>query len=84
VRPVPRYTSASRRAVHPSAPPAGQGADGQSRHATFHPAAGKGAAIIIEPVQGEGGFYAASPAFMQRLRALCDQHSIMLIADEVQ
>lgn len=42
------------------------------------------AAIIIEPVQGEGGFYAASPAFMQRLRALCDQHSIMLIADEVQ
>ncbi|EAO6766275.1 4-aminobutyrate--2-oxoglutarate transaminase [Salmonella enterica] len=42
------------------------------------------AAIIIEPVQGEGGFYAASPAFMRRLRALCDQHGIMLIADEVQ
>ncbi|HCM3119840.1 TPA: 4-aminobutyrate--2-oxoglutarate transaminase [Salmonella enterica subsp. enterica serovar Luke] len=42
------------------------------------------AAIIIEPVQGEGGFYAASPAFMQRLRALCYQHGIMLIADEVQ
>ncbi|HGB4218570.1 TPA: 4-aminobutyrate--2-oxoglutarate transaminase [Salmonella enterica subsp. enterica serovar Bovismorbificans] len=42
------------------------------------------AAIIIEPVQGEGGFYAASPAFMQRLRTLCDQHGIMLIADEVQ
>ncbi|ELA4570097.1 4-aminobutyrate--2-oxoglutarate transaminase [Salmonella enterica] len=42
------------------------------------------AAIIIEPVQGEGGFYAASPAFMQRLCALCDQHGIMLIADEVQ
>ncbi|HBZ3237480.1 TPA: aminotransferase class III-fold pyridoxal phosphate-dependent enzyme, partial [Klebsiella pneumoniae] len=42
------------------------------------------AAIIIEPVQGEGGFYAASPAFMQRLRALCDEHGIMLIADEVQ
>ncbi|ASD95578.1 4-aminobutyrate--2-oxoglutarate transaminase [Salmonella enterica] len=42
------------------------------------------AAIIIEPVQGEGGFYATSPAFMQRLRALCDQHGIMLIADEVQ
>lgn len=38
------------------------------------------AAIIIEPVQGEGGFYAASPAFMQRLRALCDEHGIMLIA----
>lgn len=42
------------------------------------------AAIIIEPVQGEGGFYAASPAFMQRLRALCDREGIMLIADEVQ
>ena len=42
------------------------------------------AAIIIEPVQGEGGFYAASPAFMQRLRALCDEHGIMLITDEVQ
>ena len=42
------------------------------------------AAIVIEPVQGEGGFYAASPAFMQRLRAICDEHGIMLIADEVQ
>ena len=42
------------------------------------------AAIVIEPVQGEGGFYVASPAFMQRLRALCDQHGIMLVADEVQ
>lgn len=42
------------------------------------------AAIVIEPVQGEGGFYAASPAFMQRLRALCDEHGIMLIANEVQ
>ncbi len=42
------------------------------------------AAIIIEPVQGEGGFYVNSPAFMQRLRALCDEHGILLIADEVQ
>ncbi|PSS44324.1 4-aminobutyrate--2-oxoglutarate transaminase [Enterobacter sp. FS01] len=42
------------------------------------------AAIVIEPVQGEGGFYATSPAFMQRLRDLCDEHGIMLIADEVQ
>ena len=42
------------------------------------------AAIIIEPVQGEGGFYVAPPAFMQRLRALCDQHGILLVADEVQ
>jgi len=42
------------------------------------------AAIIIEPVQGEGGFYAASPAFMQNLRALCDEHGILLICDEIQ
>lgn len=42
------------------------------------------AAIIIEPVQGEGGFYVNSKSFMQRLRALCDQHGILLIADEVQ
>ncbi len=42
------------------------------------------AAILLEPVQGEGGFYVASPSFMQRLRALCDQHGIVLIADEVQ
>ena len=40
------------------------------------------AAIIIEPVQGEGGFYVNSKSFMQRLRALCDQHGILLIADE--
>lgn len=42
------------------------------------------AAIVIEPVQGEGGFYVAPRDFMQRLRALCDQHGILLIADEVQ
>ncbi|HBI09391.1 MAG TPA: 4-aminobutyrate--2-oxoglutarate transaminase [Franconibacter pulveris] len=42
------------------------------------------AAIIIEPVQGEGGFYAASPEFMKQLRALCDKHGIVLIVDEIQ
>jgi 4-aminobutyrate aminotransferase/(S)-3-amino-2-methylpropionate transaminase len=42
------------------------------------------AAIIVEPVQGEGGFNVASPEFLQRLRALCDQHGILLIADEIQ
>ncbi len=42
------------------------------------------AAIIIEPVQGEGGFYIAPPAFLQALRQLCDQHGIVLIADEIQ
>ena len=42
------------------------------------------AAIILEPVQGEGGFYAASRDFMQSLRKLCDQHGILLICDEIQ
>lgn len=42
------------------------------------------AAIVIEPVQGEGGFHVAPKDFLQRLRALCDQHGILLIADEVQ
>jgi 4-aminobutyrate aminotransferase/(S)-3-amino-2-methylpropionate transaminase len=42
------------------------------------------AAIIIEPVQGEGGFYIAPPEFLRGLRALCDKHGIMLIADEIQ
>ncbi len=42
------------------------------------------AAIIIEPVQGEGGFYPASNSFMQSLRKLCDEHGILLIADEIQ
>lgn len=42
------------------------------------------AAIVIEPVQGEGGFHPCPPRFMQQLRALCDRHGILLIADEVQ
>jgi len=42
------------------------------------------AAIIIEPVQGEGGFYPAPAELMRGLRALCDEHGIVLIADEVQ
>jgi 4-aminobutyrate aminotransferase/(S)-3-amino-2-methylpropionate transaminase len=42
------------------------------------------AAMIVEPVQGEGGFNVAPPEFLQRLRAMCDQHGIVMIADEVQ
>lgn len=42
------------------------------------------AAIIFEPVQGEGGFYPAPADFVRRLRAICDQHGILLVADEVQ
>jgi 4-aminobutyrate aminotransferase len=42
------------------------------------------AAIILEPVQGEGGFYVTPPALMQALRNECDEHGILLIYDEVQ
>jgi 4-aminobutyrate aminotransferase/(S)-3-amino-2-methylpropionate transaminase len=42
------------------------------------------AAIIIEPVQGEGGFHVASPELLLSLRRICDEHGIVLIADEVQ
>lgn len=42
------------------------------------------AAIILEPVQGEGGFYEAPREFVSALRKICDQHGILLIADEVQ
>ena len=42
------------------------------------------AAIVIEPVQGEGGFHPAPADFMRGLRAVCDRHGIVLIADEVQ
>ena len=42
------------------------------------------AAIIIEPVQGEGGFNIAPASLMEGLRAVCDRHGILLIADEVQ
>jgi len=42
------------------------------------------AAIVIEPVLGEGGFVVPPPTFLPRLRQLCDQHGILLVADEVQ
>ena len=42
------------------------------------------AAIIIEPVQGEGGFNVAPRELLQSLRRLCDEHGILLIADEIQ
>ncbi|MEO8640335.1 4-aminobutyrate--2-oxoglutarate transaminase [Pseudomonas sp.] len=42
------------------------------------------AAIIIEPVQGDGGFLSAPPEFLQALRSLTDQHGIVLILDEIQ
>jgi 4-aminobutyrate aminotransferase len=42
------------------------------------------AAIIVEPVQGEGGYVVPPPDWLPALRALCDRHGILLIADEVQ
>ncbi|MGA0054066.1 MAG: 4-aminobutyrate--2-oxoglutarate transaminase [Steroidobacteraceae bacterium] len=42
------------------------------------------AAMIIEPVLGEGGFYVAPPEFLRELRRLCDAHGIVLIIDEIQ
>ena len=42
------------------------------------------AAVIIEPVLGEGGFYVAPPEFMKKLRALCDEHKMVFIVDEIQ
>ncbi|WP_454762290.1 acetylornithine transaminase [Caulobacter segnis] len=47
-------------------------------------AASTAAAVIVEPVQGEGGAKALSGEFLQRLRALCTQHGVLLIYDEVQ
>ena len=41
-------------------------------------------AVIVEPIQGEGGVTAATPAFLQGLRELCDQHQALLVFDEVQ
>jgi len=42
------------------------------------------AAVLVEPVQGEGGFYPAHPEFLRRLQSLCGEHGILLIVDEVQ
>ena len=42
------------------------------------------AAIIVEPVLGEGGYYPAPTTFLEKLRAICDEHGIVLIDDEIQ
>lgn len=45
---------------------------------------GKTCAIIMETIQGEGGIYPAAPEFLEGVRALCDEHDILLILDEIQ
>ena len=42
------------------------------------------AAILIEPVQGEGGIRPIEPAFLRQVRALCDEHGLLLMLDEIQ
>ncbi|MFC4258219.1 4-aminobutyrate--2-oxoglutarate transaminase [Marinobacter lacisalsi] len=42
------------------------------------------AAVVIEPVLGEGGFYQASASFLKKIREICDEHGMLMIADEVQ
>ena len=42
------------------------------------------AAIVIEPVQGEGGFMVAPPGFLKALKAICEKHGILFVADEIQ
>ena len=42
------------------------------------------AAIVVEPIQGEGGYFPAPPTFLAGLRELCDEHGILLVADEIQ
>jgi 4-aminobutyrate aminotransferase len=51
-------------------------------HSTISP--DEVAAIVVEPVQGEGGYVPAPPAFLRILRRVCDRHGILLVADEVQ
>ena len=42
------------------------------------------AAVLVEPIQGEGGYIVPAPGFFTRLREVCDQHGILLIVDEIQ
>ncbi len=51
-------------------------------HADLDPS--RVAAMIVEPVLGEGGFYIAPPEFLRELRRLCDEHGIVLVVDEIQ
>ena len=71
-------------------PNAYRGVDAQTALAALermlqtHVSAENVAAIVFEPQQGEGGFVPAPPAFVEGLRRICDEHGIVLVADEVQ
>jgi 4-aminobutyrate aminotransferase/(S)-3-amino-2-methylpropionate transaminase len=71
-------------------PNAYRGPDAQTALASLermlstHVSADNVAAIVFEPQQGEGGFVPADPAFVAGLRRVCDEHGIVLVADEVQ
>jgi 4-aminobutyrate aminotransferase len=65
-------------------PTAGEALAALRRAFTTLVAAEDVAAIVFEPVQGEGGFIPASPEFVAGLREICDQHGIVFVCDEVQ
>src|SRR3954468_17468031 len=65
-------------------PSAAEALDSLERALTVQGAADSVAAIVVEPVQGEGGFLPAPQAFMEGIRRICDEHGIVLVVDEVQ
>jgi 4-aminobutyrate aminotransferase/(S)-3-amino-2-methylpropionate transaminase len=68
----------------PGADPAGEALDALRRMLTTHVAAENVAAIVFEPVQGEGGFVVPPAEWVRGLRELATEHGIVLVADEVQ
>jgi 4-aminobutyrate aminotransferase / (S)-3-amino-2-methylpropionate transaminase / 5-aminovalerate transaminase len=65
-------------------PSSGEALAALERALTVQVAADDVAAIVVEPVQGEGGFLPAPQEFMEGLRRICDEHGIVLVVDEVQ
>src|SRR5215208_5763609 len=65
-------------------PTTAEALDALERALTVQVAADSVAAIVVEPVQGEGGFLPAPQAFMEGVRRICDEHGIVLVVDEVQ